>query len=1404
MPKPSHVRLAWWRPLLAILLAGIAPTSRADDPLERSKSPRPIATEIADRDATYALPASDPRSPAPPQRPQAPDRRVFKDRIEPHWVKDGDRFWYRNDLAGGSKEFILVDATAGSRGPAFDHERLADALSDASGSTHHADRLPFETIEFVEGTAEIRFRAGEQSWSCDLEAYECARIDVDAPDPAPDQAGDRESERRSRRGRPGSDHPEEAESPDGTRVAFIRDHNVFVRTGENREEPIRLSTDGEEGNSYARLSWSPDSKVLAAFRIEPGDRKDVHLIQSSPPEGGRARLTSRPYDLPGDKLATFELNLFDAESREHIKPEVERIDYGWPRLRWSEEGGHLTYEKVDRGHQRFRLVKVDARAGEARALIDEQADTFIWTAHAEALDLRPVTYLDQSDELIYATERSGWRHLELIDAETGEVKNMITSGEYVVRGIDLVDEDARQVWFHAGGMNEGQDPYFLHYYRVNFDGSGLVPLTEGDGNHSVQFSPDRRFLIDTFSRVDMAPVHELRRASDGSLVLRLEEADASALVESGWEAPEVFVAKGRDGETDIWGIICRPKDFDPDRSYPVIEHIYAGPQGAFVPKSFSPYRRFSALTDLGFVVVQIDGMGTAHRSKAFHDACWQNLKDGGFPDRIAWHRAVASKYPWYDLDRVGVYGGSAGGQNATAALLFHPECYKVGVSGSGCHDNRMDKASWNEQWMGYPVGPQYAESSNIDNAHRLRGKLLLIVGELDTNVPPESTLRLADALILADKDFDYLVVPNAGHGMGGRYGQRRLEDFFVRHLLGVEPPDRNAGPPADSSVALASSVDTPPPDDDDAEPDDDPAPVDLDDLEDHPSPLQSAIERYVDDLGSLRRSAPPDESPERDAILRRFAEAWRSRLGTLDFDTLGPDGQIDYLLFQNHLDHEIRAIERRSEEREQAEPLVPFARTILDLEASRRSLEPMDWSEVAGRIDRLADEVDDALKALEARSSEQDRVSPPVAERASAMARDLRRTLRDWFAFYDGYDPIYSWWMRQPFGVTEESLGRYEEALRAALGAPDRNARGGRGRGETPVEGDQQQDGGEIVGTPIGRDALLAELEHEMISYSPEELIDLAERELAWCEEQMRIAARDLGFEDDWRAALEHVKRLHVPPGDQPRLIRDLALEAIAYLDEHDLVTIPPLARDSWRMEMMSPERQLVNPFFLGGEAIIVSYPTDSMSHDAKLMSMRGNNEHFARATVHHELIPGHHLQGFMTARYASHRRPFSTPFWGEGWALYWELLLWDRGFARSAEDRVGMLFWRMHRCARIIFSLNFHLGEMTPQECIDLLVDRVGHEPANAEAEVRRSVATNYGPLYQAAYLLGGLQLRALHRELVESGAMTDRAFHDAVLRQNSIPIELLRARLTGQDLSPDFEPGWRFYDGPPEEDGG
>jgi len=709
-----------------------------------------------------------------------PGGRVYKASIDPHWFADNTCFWYRNDLREGKREFIVVDAVRGLRRPAFDHKRLADALCEAGQKDADPDRLPLDELRFESADGPILFRSGGHRWRCDLKQYELQRADGrDEPTangglPSPTledvpREGSRESARL------------QYTSLDRKWTALVKDHNVFVRF-EDDDEEIQLSRDGTAENSYGALQRAPDSKTLVAFRIEPGERKEVYRIESSPPGGGRAVLHTRPYPLPGDRFTCYELNLFDVSERRQLKPEVERIDFGGPHLRWNRDGRRFTYEKTDRGHQRFRLIEVDSRTGDVRNIIDEKTDTFIWTAHTENIRIRKVNWLGDTDEIIYVSERDGRRHLYLVDAEAGKIKCRITKGKYVVRAVDQIDQQQRQIWFRASGKNPDQDPYFMHYYRVNFDGSGLVALTEGNGYHSVQYSPDRKYLIDTYSRLDMAPVHELRRASDGRLMCELERADVAELEESGWEPPEVFAAKGRDGKTDIWGIICRPRDFDPRKKYAVIEDIYAGPHSAYVPKKFSRSRRYESLTDLGFVVVKIDGMGTAHRSKAFHDVCWHNLKDAGLPDRILWMKAAAKQRPWMDLGRVGVYGNSAGGQNAAAAVLFHGEFYRAAVASCGCHDNRMDKASWNEQWMGYPVGPQYSECSNIDNAHRLTGHLLLIVGEMDNNVPPESTMRFVHALIKADKDFELLVIPGGGHGMGGAYGNRRMQDFFVRHL----------------------------------------------------------------------------------------------------------------------------------------------------------------------------------------------------------------------------------------------------------------------------------------------------------------------------------------------------------------------------------------------------------------------------------------------------------------------------------------------------------------------------------------------------------------------------------------------------------------------------------------------
>jgi hypothetical protein len=592
--------------------------------------------------------------------------------------------------------------------------------------------------------------------------------------------------------------------------------------------------------------------------------------------------------------------------------------------------------------------------------------------------------------------------------------------------------------------------------------------------------------------------------------------------------------------------------------------------------------------------------------------------------------------------------------------------------------------------------------------------------------------------------------------------------------------------------------------------------------------MRPLIERYIVDRTALFRAYPGSISFARHDRLRKLYSDWLESLKKLNFDAMGLDGRVDYVLFRNHLEYEIRQLDIQASQSLEIEPLVPFQKTITDLDDSRRRMQPVKSSEVAAVLSRMKLQIEDTQRKIEAGSRRGGadaggengpapaRVKKTVANRAVATVNNLRNTLRAWFGFYSGYDPLFTWWVDEPYKAADQALAAYGTFLTERLigvrsestPAATADARAAGPRGTAPGQGGGRPapertrttvarpgDSSDIIGDPIGREALMVELANEMIPYTPEELIAVGKKEMAWCEAEMVKASRDLGYGDDWHKALEYVKTLYVEPGKQPDLIRDLALEAIKFVDDNDLVTVPELCRETWRMEMMSPERQLVNPFFTGGETISVSYPTNAMSHEQKMMSMRGNNIHFARATVFHELIPGHHLQGFMTARYKPYRRLFSTPFWGEGWALYWELLLWDMNFAKSPENRIGMLFWRMHRAARIIFSLSFHLEQMTPKECIDFLVQRVGHEVDNATAEVRRSFAGNYSPLYQAAYLLGGLQLRALHKELVESGKMTNRAFHDAVLKENEIPIDMVRAILTRQTLTRDYKSSWKFY---------
>jgi dipeptidyl aminopeptidase/acylaminoacyl peptidase len=728
--------------------------------------------------------------------------RIYRDHVDAHWSTDGKRFWYRNDLPGGKREFIIVDADKAKRSPAFDSERLAKALSEKLGHEVNAEKLPIEFLDFPPDEKSLDIAGSSDAWRLNLTTYELSKID--RPAPPPTQASP------ARRGGGGGGGARgrnpAARSPDGKYEAFVRDNNLWIRSTDSRDE-FSLTTDATPKDTYHHdvyrdraismnftrpeatptagdFYWSPDSSHMVAMRTHTVAGRTVYEVQSSPTDQLQPKLQSFPYLKAGDEIPISKPHLFDIGSRKEVSVSDTLFANPWEisQIRWSKDSSGFTLLFNQRGHQALRILAVDAHSGDAKPIIDEHSDTFI-----DYSGKMFVEYLDDTNEIVWMSERDGWNHLYLYDSQTGKVKNQITKGEWVVRRVDRVDREKRQIIFQAGGIVPGQDPYYLHVCRVNFDGTGLTVLTEGDGTHTVEWSPDRKLLIDTFSRVDAAPVTELRRAQDGKYICRLEEADISDILAAHRPLPERFVAKGRDNTTDIYGVIFRPRDFDASKKYPIVEDIYAGPHDSFVPKAFRPSYGHYRIADLGFIVVQIDGMGTSNRSKAFHDVCWKNLADAGFADRIPWIKAAAAKYPYMDLTRVGIYGGSAGGQNALAGLLLHGDFYKVGVADCGCHDNRMDKIWWNEQWMGYPVGPEYAASSNVTHASKLTGKLLLMIGELDHNVDPSSTMQVINALEKARKDFDFVIVAGAGHGSAETpYGSHRRAQFLVRHLLGKD------------------------------------------------------------------------------------------------------------------------------------------------------------------------------------------------------------------------------------------------------------------------------------------------------------------------------------------------------------------------------------------------------------------------------------------------------------------------------------------------------------------------------------------------------------------------------------------------------------------------------------------
>jgi len=572
-------------------------------------------------------------------------------------------------------------------------------------------------------------------------------------------------------------------SPDGKLQIYHKDNNLWMKQdGQERA----LTTNGDSSYYYSAWgSFSADGRYYATVRIKPAPKHYVYYVESSPKDRLEPILHKQEYAKPGDSLNYRVPVIVELATGRVVEPSTELFQHQYQvsAPRWDADNEHVTFEFNERGHKTYRILELSAQTGQVRTLIEEKNDKYINYNRQRRIDLQ------NGKHIIWTSERDGRHHIYLYDRQKGQLVRQITKGEYYVRDIQYVDEKAGVIYFSACGMNKHEDPYLIHYYKIGLNGKGLVCLTPEEGTHNATFTDDMAYFIDRYSTVTTPPVTVLRSGKDGKILRTLETADITALEKAGWKAPEVFVAKGRDGKTDMWGLIQRPSNFDPNKKYPIIEYIYSGPGDQYVPKTFTPWLYYlQNMAELGFIVVQVDAMTTSFRTREFEEVCYKNLKDAGLPDRIAWIKAAAKKYPYMDIDRVGIYGCSAGGQNALAAVLWHGDFYKAAYAACGCHDNRMDKIWWNEQWMGYPVDSSYVECSNVENAYRLERPLMLVVGELDDNVDPASTMQVVNALQKAGKDFELVVIPGAHHTMGENYGDHKRYDFFVRHLMGAEPP----------------------------------------------------------------------------------------------------------------------------------------------------------------------------------------------------------------------------------------------------------------------------------------------------------------------------------------------------------------------------------------------------------------------------------------------------------------------------------------------------------------------------------------------------------------------------------------------------------------------------------------
>lgn len=769
---------------------------------------------------------------------------VSGDQVNPVWLEDGDRFWYRNKTRSGT-EFVLVDPVRSRRAPAFDHARLAAALSVANDSSYEPHKLPFQRFDFVDSERAIEFNLSRKRFRCTITDYRCVQTDT-VPNPGAGFVA----------------------SPDSVWEAFIKDHNLWIRPRAGGDS-IQLTTDGEKYWSYGvtaprptqllrgnpptprpQLRWSPDSKKIAVYRIDQRGVEHMHYISMT---SQRPRHFSQPYALPGDSIVPVpNIHIIDIETKQNVALELDpvpnQLSFNGSPLDsvWTQDSKRIHFHYLTRGSKSIYLIEADAENGATRLLAMDTSKTFVETNPQG----RPSWYVSpDGSDVIWWSERDGWPHLYRFDgrsavstlvaskASRGEesvgegeagggasgpaangagegrerrgaravpfserpglpkLKNQITAGAWAAGDVLYVDQARKQIYFTGRGREEGRLIYYAHLYKVGFDGSGLTLLTPEDANHRISFSPSGRFFVDTYSRIEQPPVTVVRRASDGRVVMKLEEADISRLEEIGWKPGEVFTVKARDGVTDLYGVIWFPSNLDPSKKYPVVEYIYPGPQvGSVGQWAFTTGGEHRAMAELGFIVVQLDHMGTPLRSKAFHDNYYGNFIDNGLPDHIAALKQLGARYPFMDLDRVGIWGHSGGGFASTDAVLRFPEFYKVAVSGAGNHDNRSYNIYWAEKYQGFlqrdsvRKTDNFEASANKTYAKNLQGKLLLMHGDMDDNVHPAMTIQLVDELIKANKDFDLIIAPDRAHGLNEPYFIRRRWDYFVRHLMGVEPP----------------------------------------------------------------------------------------------------------------------------------------------------------------------------------------------------------------------------------------------------------------------------------------------------------------------------------------------------------------------------------------------------------------------------------------------------------------------------------------------------------------------------------------------------------------------------------------------------------------------------------------